>query len=358
MTESNAAKTSRPNRRDFLKLGGGAMMTAALAGPNAARAALATSPQASDSAAIGTMPTRNLGKTGCRVSIFSLGGQAALEWANNEAKAVPIIERALDLGVNYIDTSSIYGGASRWSEKYIGQVMKQRRSQVYLASKTKERTRDASLRMLEQSLKLLQTDHLDLWQLHDIGTPGEINEVFAKGGAMEAMIEARDQKMVRHLGLTGHHRPDCLIEGINRFPFDCILLAVNAADKHHFSFMQELLPLAVEKQMGIIGMKLTGRSRLLSSWTPPPLERQKRMWEGVVEAKTPGTLTLREAMYYSLSLPISTAIIGIDSMAQLEENVRLAQGFTPFSEAQLASLAQRAEPVSKQALFFRFFDRA
>ena len=110
--------------------------------------------------------------------------------------------------------------------------------------------------------------------------------------------------------------------------------------------------------MGIIGMKLTGRSRLLSSWTPPPLERQKQMWEGVVEARTPGTLTMREAMYYSLSLPISTAIIGIDSMAQLEENVRLAQAFTPFSEAQLAALAQRAEPVSKQALFFRFFDRA
>jgi predicted aldo/keto reductase-like oxidoreductase len=260
--------------------------------------------------------------------------------------------------VNYLDTSSIYGGDQRWSERYIGQVMKKRRAEAYLASKTKERTRDASLRMLEQSLKLLQTDHLDLWQLHDIGTSGEIAEVFAKGGAMEAMIEARDQKMVRHLGITGHHRPDCLIEGINRFPFDCILLAVNAADKHHFSFMQELLPLALEKQMGIIGMKLTGRSRLLSSWTPPPLERQKRMWEGVVEARAPGTLTMREAMYYSLSLPLSTAIIGVDSMVQLEENARLAQEFTPLSEAQMASLAQRAEPVSKQALFFRFFERA
>jgi uncharacterized protein len=145
---------------------------------------------------------------------------------------------------------------------------------------------------------------------------------------------------------------------INRFPFDCILLALNAADKHHFSFMEELLPLAVEKQMGIIGMKLTGRSRLLSSWTPPPLERQKRMWEGVVEAKTPGTLTLREAIYYGLSLPIGTAIIGVDSMAQLEENARLAQEFTPLSAAQMAGLAQRAESVSKQALFFRFFDRA
>jgi aryl-alcohol dehydrogenase-like predicted oxidoreductase len=356
MNENNATKISHPSRRDFLKLGGA--LTAALAAPGLAGAALGNSPQMSGAAVAGAMPTRNLGKTGQRVGIFSLGGQAALERGNNEAVAVPIIERALDLGVNYIDTSSIYGGPERWSEKYIGQVMKTRRAQAYLASKTKDRTRDGSLRMLEKSLKLLQTDHLDLWQLHDIGTPGDIAEVFAKGGAMEALIEARDQKMVRHLGITGHHRPECLIEGINRFPFDCILLAVNAADKHHYSFMQELLPLAVEKQMGIIGMKLTGRSRLLSSWTPPPLERQKRMWEGIVEAKTPGTLTMREAMYYCLSLPISTAIIGIDSLAQLEENVRLAQEFTPFSEAQLAALAQRAEPVSKQALFFRFFDRA
>ena len=118
------------------------------------------------------MPTRNLGRTGVRAGIFSLGGQSALERGGNEAVAVPIVERALDLGVNYMDTSSIYGGPERWSERYIGQVMKRRRSEAFLASKTKERTRDGSLRMLEQSLKLLDTDHLDLWQLHDIGTLG------------------------------------------------------------------------------------------------------------------------------------------------------------------------------------------
>ena len=357
MSEHNRTKLTSPNRRDFLKLSGAAL--AALVGPNLSHAAPASASPLPlpGTVANAAMPTRNLGKTGRRIGIFSLGGQAALERANNAALAVPIIERALDLGVNYLDTSSIYGGPERWSEKYIGQVMKKRRAEAFLASKTKERTRDASLRMLEKSLELLQTDHLDLWQLHDLGTPGDLAEVFAKGGAMEALIEARDQKMVRHLGLTGHHRPDCLIEGINRFPFDCILLAVNAADKHHYSFSEQLLPLAVEKQMGIIGMKLTGRSRLLSSWTPPSLERQKRMWEGVVEAKTPGTLTMREAMYYGLSLPVSTAIIGVDSLAQLEENVQLAQAFTPLSEAQMAALAKRAEPVAQQALFFRFFPR-
>ena len=345
------------DRRDFMKAGGA--MTAALlaqgALPGPARA-LPDLP--SNPATGGAMPTRNLGRTSFRVGVFSLGGQAAIERGNNEAVAVPLVERALDLGVNYLDTSSIYGGPERWSERYIGQVMKRRRSEAFLASKTKERTRDGSLRMLEQSLKLLNTDHLDLWQLHDVGTAGDVGEVFAKGGAMEALLEAREQKMVRFLGLTGHHRPEPLMEAIGRFPFDTILMALNAADRHHYSFMTGLLPLAVEKEMGIVGMKVTGRGRLLSTWTPPPLEQQKRSWEGVVIADGPGTIRMREAMRYTLSLPVSTVIVGCDSVAQLEENVRLAREFTPLSEGQMAALAAKAAPCAKQALFFRFFDRA
>ena len=147
------------------------------------------------------------------------------------------------------------------------------------------------------------------------------------------------------------------MEAIRRHPFDTILMALNAADGHHFSFQEQLLGLAVEKQMGIIGMKVPGRSRLLASWTPPPLEQQRHSWEGAVIATTPGPLTMREALYYSLSHPVSTVIIGCDSIAQLEENVQLAREFTPLSEHQMASLAERAEPVSKQALFFRFVSR-
>jgi uncharacterized protein len=344
------------DRREFMKAGGAA--TAALLAQGALPAAARALPDLPTNPATAGMPARNLGRTGFRVGIFSLGGQSALERGGNEAVAVPIVERALDLGVNYIDTSSIYGGPERWSERYIGQVMKRRRSQAFLASKTKERTRDGSLHMLEQSLKLLNTDHLDLWQLHDIGTLGDVDEVFAKGGAMEALLEARDQKMVRFLGLTGHHRPESLMEAIRRHPFDALLLALNAADRHHHSFEADLLPLAVERQMGLIGMKITGRGRLLSSWTPPPLEQQKRSWEGVVIANGPGALGMRDALYYTLSLPVSTVIVGCDSAAQLEENVRLAREFTPLSEARMAALAGQAAPCAKQALFFRFFDRA
>lgn len=359
MNNNRAQSAHSPGRRQFLKAG--TAVTAALLAPSA----LADAPRALSSLpALPTnprtqsaMPTRNLGKTGYKVGIFSLGGQASLEKANNFAVAVPIIERALDLGVNYIDTSSIYGGPERWSEQYVGKVMAHRRNEAFLATKTKERTRDGSMRMIEKSLELLHTDHVDLWQLHDIGTLTDVNAVFAKGGAMEALIEMHEQKVVRFLGLTGHYRPEALMEGIRRFPFDTVLMAVNAADPHHYSFGPDLIPLAVERQMGIIGMKIPGRGRILSSWTPQPIEVQKKMWEGMVLAPTPGTLTMRDAMYYTLSRPVSTIIIGCDTIAQLEENVQLARDFTPLTDAQSAQIVARAEPVSKPALFFRFYDR-
>src|ERR1039457_1601934 len=345
-------------RREFLKASGA--VTAALLAPSAMAAeasktmpGLPVNPLTPSS-----MPTRNLGKTGYKVGIFSLGGQAALEHANNFDAAVPIIERALDLGVNYIDTSSIYGGPERWSEQYVGRVMAHRRNEAFLATKTKERTRDDSMRMIEKSLQLLQTDHVDLWQLHDVGTQANVDAIFAKGGAMEALLEMQEQKVVRNLGITGHFRPDCLIECIKRPPFDAILMAINAADPHHYSFSEALLPLAVERQMGIIGMKVPARGRILSTWTPPPIEDQKHMWEGMVLAPTPGTITMREAMYYALSRPVSTVIIGCDTVPQLEENVHLAREFTPLSDSQLAELVKRVEPVSKQSLFFRFYDHA
>ena len=355
MSDNQTVAARKQGRREFLKAGGA--VTAALLAPSA----LAETPKAlpglpSNPVTPTAMPTRNLGKTGYRVGIFSLGGQAALERPNNFDAAVPIIDRALDLGVNYIDTSSIYGGPERWSEQYVGKAMAHRRNEAFLATKTKERTREGSLRMIEKSLQLLQTNHVDLWQLHDIGTMANVDAVFAKGGAMEALIEMQQQKVVRFLGITGHFRPDSLIECIRRYPFDTVLMAINAADPHHYSFSDTLLPLAVEKQMGIIGMKIPGRGRILSTWTPPPIEAQKHMWEGMVLAPTPGTITMREAMYYALSRPVSTVIIGCDTVPQLEENVHLAQEFTPLNDSQLAELIKRVEPVSKQSLFFRFYD--
>jgi hypothetical protein len=233
--------------------------------------------------------------------------------------------------------------------------MKHRRKEVFLASKTHLRTRDESLKLLEESLRLLNTDHLDLWQVHNLSRMEQVDQIFAKGGAIEALLQAREQGMVRYLGVTGHADPDVLIAAIERFPFDTVLMALNAADKHQLSFSAKLLPLAMEKQMGIIGMKIPARSRILASWTPPPPSQQPAFGG---QATRPGTLTMKEALYYVLSQPVSTVIIGCDNVAQLEENVSLARAFTPLSDAQMRALAERTRPVAKQALFFRFFDRA
>jgi predicted aldo/keto reductase-like oxidoreductase len=334
-------------RRDALKLG-----TAAAAG-FVARGVMAETPRElpklpSNPATREAMPTRNLGATGYQVGIFSLGGQAAIEQANNFDAAVPLIERALDLGVNYVDTSARYGGTEeRWSEQYFGEVMKGRRSQVFLATKSHDRTRDGSLKLLERSLELLKTDHIDLWQMHALSRMEQVDEAFAPGGAIEAFVEARDQGIVRFLGISGHADPEVLIAAIDRFPFDTILLALNAADPHHLSFKAKLLPLAVEREMGIIGMKIPARGLILKSWKTPE-EPRSRYAESV-----PGTLDMREAMRYVLSLPVSTVIVGCDSIAQLEENIEIARSFTPLSEPQLAQLEERAEPVHRQSLFFR-----
>ena len=334
-------------RRDVLKLG-----TAAAAG-FVARGVMAETPQKMPALPVNpatpdVMPTRNLGKTGYQVGIFSLGGQSALEKANNFDVAVPLIEKALDLGVNYVDTSARYGGVEdRWSEQYFGEVMKTRRSEGFLATKTHDRTKDGSMKLLERSLELLKTDHIDLWQLHALSRPEQVEQVFAPGGAVEALVEAREQGIVRSLGISGHADPDVLIDAIERFPFDAVLLALNAADPFHLSFKERLLPLAVEREMGIIGMKIPARGLILSSWMPPE-DPDSRFGNSV-----PGTLNMKEAMRYVLSLPVSTVIVGCDDIPQLEENIEIARAFNPMNETQLAELEKRAEPVHKQSLFFR-----
>jgi predicted aldo/keto reductase-like oxidoreductase len=337
-------------RRDVLKLG-----TAAAAG-FAASSVMGETPRAIPDLPVNpatpdAMPTRNLGKTGYQVGIFSLGGQAAIEQPNNFDVAVPLIERALDLGVNYADTSARYGGVEeRWSEQYFGEVMKTRRSEVFLATKSHDRTRDGSLKLLERSLELLKTDHIDLWQMHALSRPEQVEQSFAPGGAIEAFVEAKEQGIVRNLGISGHADPDVLIEAIERFPFDTVLLALNAADPYHLSFKEKLLPLAVEREMGIIGMKVPARGLILSSWTAP--EDPESRYANTV----PGTITMHEAMRYVLSLQVSTVIVGCDDIAQLEENIEIARSFNPLSENQLAELERRAEPVHRQSLFFRRWD--
>lgn len=296
------------------------------------------------------MPQHNLGRTGYRVGMLSLGGQATLEIPGKEDESMAIVDRALDLGINYIDTAAGYGNGV--SEKHIGLILKRRRSETWLSSKTADRTYDGSMRLLERSLTSLQTDYLDTWQLHNLQRQEEFDRIFANDGAIHALTKAREQGMVRCLGVTGHYEPNILIQALERFPFDTILMAVNAADRHYLSFIEHLLPVAQRKHLGTIGMKVATRGRVLSTWVPPPIEQQPER----LRTKRPGTLTIQEALSYNLSLPMSTTIIGVDNVAQLEQNVALAANFTPLSEAEMRVLEKRTLPIVRQALYFRRWD--
>ncbi len=294
------------------------------------------------------MPTRSLGKTGYKVGVLSLGGQATLEIKGREEESEKIINRAIDLGINYIDTAASYGQGV--SQLNIGRVMKTRRKEVWLSTKTHDRTYDGSMKLLEESLRNLQTDHLDTWQLHNVQTMTQLDQIFASDGAIKALEKAKSEGVVRNIGITGHFEPLVLLEGIKRYPFDSILMAVNAADVHYLSFKNYLLPEAQKKGIAIIGMKVTTRSRILSTWTPPPPEQQT---DERLRTSKPGTITIKEALTYNMSLPVSTSIIGVDSVAQIEENVGIASEFSPLSQEQMEEIEYKTLPVVRQALYFR-----
>ena len=238
MRKPESLKSS--DRRSFLKVGGAAVLGAAAIPTlaSAQGAASATPSSTSTASASNSMPTRNLGKTGYKVGIFSLGGQAALERGQQlgcrcaDHRSRTRSRRQLHRHLVHLRWPRALERAVRW------QGDEDRRNEAFLATKTKERTREGSMRMIEKSLQLLQTDHVDLWQLHDVGTTNDVDAIFAKGGAMEALLEMQQQKVVRYLGITGHYRPEALIECIYRHNFDAILMAMNAADPHHYSFTE------------------------------------------------------------------------------------------------------------------------
>jgi aryl-alcohol dehydrogenase-like predicted oxidoreductase len=277
-----------------------------------------------------TMADRPLGRTGHRVKLFSLGGQATLQREGTRDESVAIINRALDLGVNYIDTAAAYGRGL--SQTYIGEVMATRREEVFLASKTHDRTYDGSMKLLEESLRLLKTDHLDLWQVHRLGTDDELQQILGPGGAIEALERARREGMVRFLGVTGHYDPAVLMRAINQYDFDAILLALNAADPHYLPFATELLPLANRKGMGVIGMKIPARGRLFR--------------EG-------GLTSMKDAMHWTLSQPVNTVIVGCDTVTQLEENVAIAADFHRLSDREMARIAAATAGYGKEAQWFK-----
>lgn len=278
----------------------------------------------------GLLPTRVLGRTGVRVSIIGLGGSFLVSQSGRAKDAEALIERAVDEGINYIDTAPTYAS----SEVNIGQVMPRLRKKVFLAGKSIDRSYDGTMRIFESSLKRLQTDYLDLLQLHGFHEWSDYEQAFSQNGAYRAIEELKEQGALRFSGITSHKNPQVVSKAISDYDFDCLLFALNPADPFDRtqSFLSEALPLAEEKNMGTIAMKVASYGRIFRS--------------GGIEH-------MRQALGYVLSFPVSTAIIGISSEIELEENIKIAREFKPLAEADKRKLEGLVEPYHQEAMFFK-----
>jgi aryl-alcohol dehydrogenase-like predicted oxidoreductase len=271
---------------------------------------------------------RTLGRTGIAVEAVSLGGEGILRTHGLSREAVPMILAALRDGVRYCDTAPAYDQ----SQDYYGEAFRQMqdaRKRVFLASKTHERTKVAALRLLEDSLRRLGTDHVDLWQMHDLRTDEDLEEIFGRGGAIEAADAAKKAGKVRFVGLTGHHDPQILLDAMDRYDFDAVLLPVNPADPARAPFVTTVVPAARAKGMGVVAMKVLAAGRL------------------VAENAATAEECIRYAMAHS-----DTMIIGCSSPEEVRENLRIGRVSTPMTkDEQLALESRVARKASRYAYF-------
>ena len=280
-------------------------------------AGLGGSARAADSAKIkaGDIPKRIFGKTGEKLTIIGQAGGRFPMISFEEAKVVTL--RAYDHGNTYFDTARIYWDGR--SEEVYGAVLPPFRKNIFLTSKSPVRDRKGAEADLEKSLRALQTDHLDLWQIHQVSTMDEVNQIFAPGGAIEAFEAAKKTGKCRFIGFTGHHDPEVHLAMLKHYDkYDTILMPLHPADPSYLSFEKNVLPVAVERGMGIQGMKSTANSKLLHS------------------------ITVRDCISYVLSLPVHCVALGCTTVGQIEDDVRVAQQFKPLDLEKMAALRQQA----------------
>jgi len=300
--------SSKPSRREFLKT---SIAGAAALGAIRANAAPAASQQ-------GHVDRRILGRTGAEVSILGLGLGSAFTGPHkgDPEGTARILERALDLGINYFDTARAYGD----SEIMIAPTVEKHRSKIFLVSKTAERSYDGYMRELETSLKNLRTDHIDLYHIHNLNPRKDTDLDAIEKGAVRAARKAKEEGIIRHFGITGHSGPDIHIEAIRRWDPDCLLTIFPCTRPDNGRYEDELLPLAIERNMGVIAMKTVRRAR---------------------DADLRGTDLIR----YAMSLPgIATTIVGLDTMAHLEENAAMATNFVPLSREERLAMHRLVTP--------------
>lgn len=264
----------------------------------------------------GGIPKRVFGKTGVSLTVIGqAGGRFPLTNDKDEARAV--VRRAYDLGINYFDNAHVYWDGR--SEEVFGDVLPPFRKDVFITTKSAARTRKEAEEQLHLSLKRLKTDYVDLWQMHSVGEMEEVDRIFAPGGAVEAFEAAKKAGKCRFIGFTGHRDPYVHLEMLKRYNgYDTILMPLHAADPSYLSFERLVLPVAVERGLGIQGMKNFGNAKLLS------------------------VLSARECLSYVLSLPVHCTAIGATTIGQLEDDVRIAQQFQPLRAEEMEALRKRA----------------
>ncbi len=266
----------------------------------------------------GDIPMRTFGKTGMKLTVIGMAGGRLPMVSSEEAQAV--VRRAYELGLNYFDNARGYWDGH--SEEVYGEVLPPFRNKIFLTSKSYQRKAKEAEADLHLSLKALQTDYLDLWQIHGVSEMEEVEQIFGPGGAMEAFEAAKKAGKCRFVGFTGHHDPYVHLEMLKRYDrYDSILMPLHAADTAYLSFEKLVLPQAVERGMGIQGMKNFGNAKLLQSFSS------------------------RECLSYVLSLPIHCTAIGCTTVGQVEDDARIAREFKPLTEKQMAELRERAKPL-------------
>ncbi len=274
------------------------------------------------------MISRNtLGRTGVEVTRLGLGGEGVLRTFDRESEAVAVIQQALDLGISYFESARAYSG----SEAYYGKALGARRREIFLTSKSHDRSANGALQHLHTTLANMKTDWLDLWQVHDVRTRGDLDLIFGPGGAIEAFDRAKREGKARFIGITGHENPDILLKAFDLYDFDTVLLPVNPAEPVYRNFMTTVLPEAQCRGMGIIGMKVLCRGLAL---------------------RVPEHGAVAPWIRYALAQPVSTIVIGCDDPGQVGQNVAAA-GQTPLDPSAQRALERAAAPFARDLMYYK-----
>jgi diketogulonate reductase-like aldo/keto reductase len=320
-------------RRDFLKTAAAAAAIGAAAAEQRLEPRLDAEEKAAES---GGMIYRTLGRTGERVSAIGLGGYHIGTAKLTEVESVQLIRQAIDRGITFMDNCWDYN--SGVSEVRMGKALKDGyRNKVFLMTKIDGRTKEAAAKQIDESLEHLQTDRIDLMQFHEVIRLEDPDRIFAEGGAMEAMLEAKKAAKVRYIGFTGHKDPYVHLRMLefarkHDFHFDSVQMPLNVMDAHFRSFTHEVLPVLNRDGIAPLGMKCFGDHHILESGTVKPME----------------------CLHYCLNLPIAVQITGIDKQAILDQALEAARTFKPMTAAEVASLLERTRGAALEGKFELF----